>query len=150
MAVPSELSLGEIRNFMLKNGGKVTNHELVKHFKQFLTHPKTKGKCSVSTTHSSYRVDCLCSCVRFFVMNQQCFDKKWCDFVKRTLGLKILSSNLYSFRSIGMANEIPDLLMSFIFMIPVLLGDVSVFVLLFHTLMIHIRCMCELSKLCVM
>lgn len=44
MAVPSELSLAEIRNFMLKNGGKVTNHELVKHFKQFLTHPDTKGK----------------------------------------------------------------------------------------------------------
>lgn len=44
MAVPSELSLAEIRNFMLKNGGKVTNHELVKHFKQFLTNPDTKGK----------------------------------------------------------------------------------------------------------
>lgn len=47
MAVPSELSLAEIRNFMLKSGGKVTNHELVKHFKQFLTHPDTKGKWSL-------------------------------------------------------------------------------------------------------
>lgn len=46
MAVPSELSLAEIRNFMLKNGGKVTNHELVKYFKQFLTNPNTKGKYS--------------------------------------------------------------------------------------------------------
>lgn len=44
MAVPSELSLDEIRNFMLKNGGKVTNHELVKYFRKFLTHPDTKGK----------------------------------------------------------------------------------------------------------
>lgn len=43
MAAPSELSLEEIRNFMLKNGGKVTNHDLVKHFKQFLTDPNTKG-----------------------------------------------------------------------------------------------------------
>lgn len=43
MAAPDELSLEEIRNFMLKNGGKVTNHELVKHFKQFLTNPNTKG-----------------------------------------------------------------------------------------------------------
>lgn len=43
MAVPKELSLAEIRNFMLKNGGKVTNHELVKYFKQFLTNPNTKG-----------------------------------------------------------------------------------------------------------
>lgn len=46
MAAPSELSLVEIRNFMLKNGGKVTNHELVKYFKYFLTHPDTKGKQS--------------------------------------------------------------------------------------------------------
>lgn len=45
MASPSELSLAEIRNFMLKNGGKVTNHELVKYFKQFLTNPNTKGNC---------------------------------------------------------------------------------------------------------
>lgn len=44
MAVPIELSLAEIRNFMLKNGGKVTNHELVKYFKQFLTNPNTKGE----------------------------------------------------------------------------------------------------------
>lgn len=44
MSLPRELSLAEIRNFMLKNGGKVTNHELVKYFKQFLTHPDTKGK----------------------------------------------------------------------------------------------------------
>lgn len=43
MAVPKELSLAEIRDFMLKNGGKVTNHELVKYFKQFLTNPNTKG-----------------------------------------------------------------------------------------------------------
>lgn len=50
MAVPSELSLAEIRNFMLKNGGKVTNHELVKYFKQFLTHPNTKGKLLSSDT----------------------------------------------------------------------------------------------------
>lgn len=43
MDIPSELSLTEIRNFMLKKGGKVTNHELVKYFKQFLTNPSTKG-----------------------------------------------------------------------------------------------------------
>lgn len=45
MDIPSELSLNEIRNFMLKKGGKVTNHELVKYFKQFLTNPSTKGIC---------------------------------------------------------------------------------------------------------
>lgn len=45
MAAPSELSIAEIRKFMLENGGKVTNHELVKHFKAFLTNPNTKGKC---------------------------------------------------------------------------------------------------------
>lgn len=44
MAAPNELSLKEIRNFMLEKGGKVTNHELVKHFKLFLTNPVTKGE----------------------------------------------------------------------------------------------------------
>ncbi|XP_034254629.1 ankyrin repeat domain-containing protein SOWAHC isoform X2 [Thrips palmi] len=39
MSVPSELSLEAVRRFMLENGGKVTNHDLVKHFKQFLTNP---------------------------------------------------------------------------------------------------------------
>ncbi|PSN36822.1 hypothetical protein C0J52_25015 [Blattella germanica] len=42
MAVPSELSIEAIRVFMLENGGKVTNHELVKHFKGFLTDPETR------------------------------------------------------------------------------------------------------------
>ncbi|XP_033609563.1 ankyrin repeat domain-containing protein SOWAHB isoform X3 [Cryptotermes secundus] len=42
MAVPSELTLDAIRDFMLENGGKVTNHDLVKHFKGFLTNPETR------------------------------------------------------------------------------------------------------------
>lgn len=41
---PSELSLKEIHYFMIKNGGKVTNHDLVKYFKKFLTNPSTQGK----------------------------------------------------------------------------------------------------------
>lgn len=48
MDLPSELSLNEIRKFMLKNGGKVTNHELVKYFKKFLTNPDTKGNTATS------------------------------------------------------------------------------------------------------
>jgi hypothetical protein len=43
MAVPSDLSVEAIREFMLENGGKVTNHDLVKHFKRFLTNPETRG-----------------------------------------------------------------------------------------------------------
>jgi hypothetical protein len=43
MAVPSDLSVEAIRDFMLENGGKVTNHDLVKHFKRFLTDPETRG-----------------------------------------------------------------------------------------------------------
>ncbi|KAE8748265.1 hypothetical protein FOCC_FOCC004901 [Frankliniella occidentalis] len=39
MSVPTELSLEAVKKFMLENGGKVTNHDLVKHFKQFLTNP---------------------------------------------------------------------------------------------------------------
>lgn len=41
---PRELSLAEIRNFMLKNNCKVTNHALVKHFRSFLTNKETQGK----------------------------------------------------------------------------------------------------------
>lgn len=39
-----ELSLAEIRNFMLNNGCKVTNHALVKHFKEILTNPDTQSE----------------------------------------------------------------------------------------------------------
>ncbi|XP_055689802.1 WW domain-binding protein 11 isoform X1 [Lutzomyia longipalpis] len=39
-----ELSLAEIRNFMLNNGCKVTNHALVKHFKEILTNPETQSE----------------------------------------------------------------------------------------------------------
>lgn len=46
MAAPRDLSIAEIRKFMIANGGKVTNHELVKYFKPFLTNPNTKGECS--------------------------------------------------------------------------------------------------------
>ncbi|XP_073843499.1 ankyrin repeat domain family member sosondowah isoform X2 [Musca autumnalis] len=42
MEGPKELSLSEIRKYMLENGCKVTNHALVKHFKRFLTHPDTQ------------------------------------------------------------------------------------------------------------
>ncbi|KAK3932135.1 Ankyrin repeat domain-containing protein SOWAHB [Frankliniella fusca] len=42
MNVPTELSLEAVRNFMIENGGKVTNHDLVKHFKQFLTNPANR------------------------------------------------------------------------------------------------------------
>lgn len=44
MAVPNELSLESVRDFMIMNGGKVTNHDLVTHFKYFLTSPQNKGK----------------------------------------------------------------------------------------------------------
>lgn len=43
MATPGELSLEEIRNYLLENGGTARNHDLVKHFKRFLTDPETRG-----------------------------------------------------------------------------------------------------------
>ncbi|XP_029156939.1 ankyrin repeat domain-containing protein SOWAHC isoform X2 [Nylanderia fulva] len=42
MATPGELSLEEIRNYLLENGGTARNHDLVKHFKRFLTDPETR------------------------------------------------------------------------------------------------------------
>jgi len=44
MAVPNELSLESVRDFMIMNDGKVTNHDLVTHFKYFLTNPQNRGK----------------------------------------------------------------------------------------------------------
>ncbi|XP_004525473.1 uncharacterized protein LOC101457620 [Ceratitis capitata] len=41
---PTELSIAEIRNYMLNNDSKVTNHALVKHFKHFLTKPDTQNE----------------------------------------------------------------------------------------------------------
>ncbi|XP_015602017.1 ankyrin repeat domain-containing protein SOWAHB isoform X2 [Cephus cinctus] len=42
MATPSELSLEEIRKYLLENGGSARNHDVVKHFKKFLTDPETR------------------------------------------------------------------------------------------------------------
>ncbi|XP_067646214.1 ankyrin repeat domain-containing protein SOWAHB isoform X2 [Eurosta solidaginis] len=41
---PAELSIAEIRNYMINNDSKVTNHALVKHFKHFLTKPDTQNE----------------------------------------------------------------------------------------------------------
>ncbi|XP_008216662.1 ankyrin repeat domain-containing protein SOWAHC isoform X5 [Nasonia vitripennis] len=42
MASPSELSLEEIRKYLLDNGGSARNQDLVKHFKKFLTDPESR------------------------------------------------------------------------------------------------------------
>ncbi|XP_057333553.1 serine/threonine-protein kinase WNK4-like [Microplitis mediator] len=42
MATPSDLSLAEIRKYLLENGGSARNRDLVKHFKYFLTDPDTR------------------------------------------------------------------------------------------------------------
>lgn len=39
-----ELSLDSVCHFLIINSGKVRNHDLVKHFKKFLTNPDTRGK----------------------------------------------------------------------------------------------------------
>ncbi|XP_075990987.1 ankyrin repeat domain family member sosondowah [Anticarsia gemmatalis] len=44
MSPPSELSFEEILKFMLAHNGKVTNHELVKHFKVFLMNPDMRDE----------------------------------------------------------------------------------------------------------
>ncbi|XP_001985049.2 uncharacterized protein LOC6557086 isoform X2 [Drosophila grimshawi] len=39
-----QLSIADIRNYMVQNDGKVTNHALVKHFKKFLTHTQNEAE----------------------------------------------------------------------------------------------------------
>ncbi|XP_034951147.1 ankyrin repeat domain-containing protein SOWAHB [Chelonus insularis] len=42
MVAPSELSLSEIRKYLLEKGGIARNRDVVKHFKSFLTDPETR------------------------------------------------------------------------------------------------------------
>ncbi|XP_043228197.1 ankyrin repeat domain-containing protein SOWAHA-like [Amphibalanus amphitrite] len=42
MEPPTEFTADSVRDYILSKGGKVTNHELVKHFKPFLTDPVMK------------------------------------------------------------------------------------------------------------
>ncbi|CAH4038494.1 unnamed protein product [Pieris brassicae] len=44
MNTPAELSFEEILKFMLAHNGKVTNHDLVKHFKVFLMNPNMRDE----------------------------------------------------------------------------------------------------------
>ncbi|XP_045783826.1 ankyrin repeat domain-containing protein SOWAHC isoform X4 [Maniola jurtina] len=44
MSPPAELSFEEILKFMVAHNGKVTNHELVKHFKVFLMNPDMRDE----------------------------------------------------------------------------------------------------------
>lgn len=44
MSAPVELSFEEILKFMLAHNGKVTNYDLVKHFKVFLMNPNMRGE----------------------------------------------------------------------------------------------------------
>uniref|UniRef100_A0A069DW29 Putative ankyrin repeat and dhhc-type zn-finger domain protein n=1 Tax=Panstrongylus megistus TaxID=65343 RepID=A0A069DW29_9HEMI len=47
MSDPVGISLEKIRDFMLSKGGKVTNHELVKHFKDALTKENTRDEARI-------------------------------------------------------------------------------------------------------
>ncbi|KAF6201945.1 hypothetical protein GE061_004341 [Apolygus lucorum] len=47
MSEPTSFTQEAIRDFMIFRGGKVTNHELVKHFKKFLTNPGTQEEARV-------------------------------------------------------------------------------------------------------
>ena len=39
-----DIDLEVVRDFMISKGGRVTNHDLVKQFKNFLTNASNKGK----------------------------------------------------------------------------------------------------------
>lgn len=61
MSEPQELSLKEIHAFMLQYNGRVTNHDLVKHFKKFLTNPATQGEWAIPMiTSHAWRMRSVC------------------------------------------------------------------------------------------
>ena len=39
----SDLTLEEVKQFMIANNGRVKNHELVTNFRKYLDHPQNKG-----------------------------------------------------------------------------------------------------------
>jgi len=44
---PSEFSQEAVRQLMLANGGRITNHELVKSFKRWLTDPECRDTARI-------------------------------------------------------------------------------------------------------
>lgn len=44
MAEHITFSADSVLKYIVENGGKVTNHDLVKHFKKFLSGPDSQGK----------------------------------------------------------------------------------------------------------
>jgi hypothetical protein len=44
MSQPEEFSLESVRQLMLAHGGRVTNHSLVKSYRQWLTDPQLKDQ----------------------------------------------------------------------------------------------------------
>lgn len=47
-----QLSIVDIRNYMLQNDGRVTNHALVKHFKKYLTHTQSESETAKTETNT--------------------------------------------------------------------------------------------------
>lgn len=80
MAMPSQLSLEEIHNYLLENGGTARNHDLVKHFRRFLTDPETRGKLTFLRDARVY--DCLAT-RRDLALAYGC--KQVCPFAKRAI-----------------------------------------------------------------
>lgn len=60
MYQPGSLSLEMVQLFMISQGGKVPNHELVKQFKSYLNNTENKGKLGLcyslhsNTLHKDY------------------------------------------------------------------------------------------------
>lgn len=48
------LTAETVRDYILRKGGKVTNTELVKHFKPLLVHPESKGLYSTYSCNGKY------------------------------------------------------------------------------------------------
>lgn len=53
---PLALTAETVRDYILGKGGKVTNTELVKHFKPLLVHPENKGLYSTYACNWKYRL----------------------------------------------------------------------------------------------
>lgn len=94
-----ELSLAEIRNFMINNGCKVTNHALVKHFKEFLTNPDTQSKWKFSF-HAFFREIILRHPMTHWRWRKShflttcCSNLTWKSSIRKTFGLILLLGTL--------------------------------------------------------
>ncbi len=71
MSQPEEFSLESVRQLMLAHGGRVTNHSLVKSYRQWLTDPQLKDQARAQFKVSIIVLGAVSSPVMLFLLRAE-------------------------------------------------------------------------------